>query len=94
MMKQKESQADQAMPAALDEQMSFESALIRLEEVVRVLESGELSLDVALSTYQEGMQLVGFCRERLKNAEQRVEQVTAAQGELLHTAFLAEEIKG
>ncbi|KYP81007.1 exodeoxyribonuclease VII small subunit [Ferroacidibacillus organovorans] len=94
-MKQQENDADQATSSSLDEQqVPFESALARLEEVVRMLESGELSLDAALSTYQEGMQLVGICRARLQNAEQRVEQVTSSKGELLRTAFLVEEIKG
>ncbi len=56
----------------LDENMTFEAAMSRLEEIVRLLESGNAPLDVSLSLYEEGVALVRLCNARLDNAEQRV----------------------
>ena len=56
----------------LDENMTFEAAMARLEEIVRLLESGNAPLDVSLSVYEEGVALVRLCNTRLDHAEQRV----------------------
>ena len=56
----------------LDENMTFEAAMARLEEIVRLLESGNAPLDVSLSLYEEGVALVRLCNTRLDHAEQRV----------------------
>jgi exodeoxyribonuclease VII small subunit len=51
----------------------FETALKRLEEIVRKLENGDLSLDSALELFEEGVQLSRFCHGKLESAERRVE---------------------
>ena len=51
----------------------FETALKKLEEVVRRLEGGELSLDDSLKAFEEGVKLAGFCSGKLNEAEKRVE---------------------
>ena len=51
----------------------FESALKKLEEIVKKLESGELSLDSALELFEEGIKLSRFCHTKLEQAERRVE---------------------
>ena len=51
----------------------FETALKKLEEVVRRLEGGELSLDESLKAFEEGVKLAGFCSAKLNEAEKRVE---------------------
>ena len=56
----------------IDETMSFETAIARLEEIVRQLESGNAPLDVSLALYEEGVALVRLCSSRLDNAQQRV----------------------
>lgn len=55
------------------EAMKFEEAMKRLEEIVEQLESGEVPLEDAIKLFQEGMNLAGFCREKLEWAEQQVE---------------------
>ena len=52
---------------------NFETALKRLEEIVKKLENGELSLDSALELFEEGIQLSRFCHTTLGQAERRVE---------------------
>jgi len=51
----------------------FETALKRLEAIVKKLENGELSLDSALQLFEEGIKLSRFCHTRLEEAERRVE---------------------
>lgn len=57
------------------EELSFEAALKRLEEIVRKLESGEASLDEAIALYGEGDRLRQRCEARLAAAQARIEQV-------------------
>ena len=51
----------------------FETALKRLEEIVKKLENGDLSLDSALELFEEGIKLSRFCHTKLEQAERRVE---------------------
>lgn len=54
------------------EKLSFEEALARLEETVRLLESGNVPLDDSLALFEEGIALVRLCNGKLDNAEQKV----------------------
>lgn len=51
----------------------FEKSLVRLEEVVRRLESPQLSLDDAMKLFEEGVVLSRECQKQLEEAEGRVE---------------------
>ena len=51
----------------------FETALKRLEEIVKKLEGGDQSLDSALQLFEEGIKLSRFCHSKLEQAERRVE---------------------
>jgi exodeoxyribonuclease VII small subunit len=51
----------------------FEKSLARLEEVVRRLESPQLSLDEAMKLFEEGVELSRECQKQLEEAEGRVE---------------------
>jgi len=57
-------------------EMTFEVAIARLEEIVRLLESGNAPLDQSLSLFEEGVALVKLCNSRLDNAEHRVKILT------------------
>jgi exodeoxyribonuclease VII small subunit len=57
------------------EELSFEAALKRLEEIVRRLESGEETLDEAIRLYGEGDRLRKQCEERLAAAQARIETI-------------------
>lgn len=70
----------------LDENMTFETAIARLEEIVHLLESGNAPLDVSLSLYEEGVALVRFCNGRLDNAQQRVKILTVGDDGTMHEA--------
>jgi exodeoxyribonuclease VII small subunit len=51
----------------------FEEALAELEKVVERLESGELALEEALATFEEGVRLVEYCNRKLNEVEKRIE---------------------
>jgi exodeoxyribonuclease VII small subunit len=51
----------------------FERSLARLEEVVRRLESPQLSLDEAMKLFEEGVGLSRECQKQLEEAEGRVD---------------------
>ncbi len=58
--------------------LSFEDAYTRLEETVRALESGELTLEAATNLYEEGMRLVQLCGRLLSEAELRMTRLREA----------------
>ena len=60
----------------MKKEMKFEEALLLLEEKVRLLESGNMSLDESLSAFEEAIGLVKLCNERLETAEARVRILT------------------
>jgi exodeoxyribonuclease VII small subunit len=55
------------------EKLAFEEAMARLEEIVGKLETGEVPLEQALSLFEEGVRLSRLCREKLDEAEKRVD---------------------
>jgi exodeoxyribonuclease VII small subunit len=63
----------------MDESMSFEAALLRLEEIVKSLESGSAPLDTSLEMFEEGISLVKHCNQKLDNAEQRIKILVIKQ---------------
>ncbi len=58
------------------DKIKFETALERLEEIIRKLESGNIDLDDSLKLYEEGIGLVRFANDKLKAAQQKVELLT------------------
>ena len=51
----------------------FENALKKLEDVVRRLEGGDLSLEDSLKAFEEGVKHAAFCTSKLDEAEKKVE---------------------
>lgn len=64
-------------PASLPD---FEAALAELERIVNQMETGQQSLEEALSTFQRGIELSRLCEAGLKSAEQRVERLVTEGG--------------
>lgn len=60
-------------------EMKFEQALSRLEEIVENLEKGELSLEVSLKKFEEGIGLSRFCAKKLDEAQEKVELLLAEE---------------
>ena len=60
--------------------MSFEEAMAALEAVVGQLERGEVALEQSLALYDRGAALKAHCAAKLKEAEEKVELIRAAEG--------------
>lgn len=64
----------------MNEVPSFESSLEQLQQTVKKLESGELSLEQSLKCFEEGIRLTRLCQQQLQSAEQKVELLMKADG--------------
>jgi exodeoxyribonuclease VII small subunit len=51
---------------------SYESALEELEQLVGLIESGQLPLEQLLTGYQRGAELLQFCRDKLQAVENQI----------------------
>lgn len=79
----------------MTEKFQFEKALEDLEKIVAAMESGELTLDQALKKYEEGVQLVRACQEKLGEAEKKIEVLTRSlDGSFKKEAFDPEHAAG
>jgi len=56
--------------------IKFEEAMANLEEIVRQLEGGNLTLDESIASYEEAVKLVRVCNERLEAAENKIRILT------------------
>ena len=65
---------------AKKENLSFESAIVRLEEIVKLLEKDNSSLDESLKLYEEGISLVRYCNTALDTAENKIKILSADNG--------------
>lgn len=61
----------------MDEGLSFEKALERLEQISQALEQGGIKLEEAIALYEEGMGLVKTCHQHLNAAELKISQLNA-----------------
>ena len=55
-----------------EEDVNFEEAMEKLEQIAEELESEDLSLDTSVKKFEEGMKLSKKCNEILQNAEKKI----------------------
>ncbi len=68
-------------------QKTFETALLRLTEIVEALENDGTSLAEAMKLYEEGIALSHSCRRELEQAEMRITELRSrAEGGLVEEA--------
>ena len=63
------------------DELPFEKALVRVEEIVEALESGEPTLEESLALFEEGVMLSRQCNKRLNAAERRLEVLAGKEGD-------------
>jgi exodeoxyribonuclease VII small subunit len=61
--------------AVTSETPRFEDKLRELEEILRRLERGDLSLDDSVAEYERGIRALRACREVLAGAERRIDEL-------------------
>lgn len=60
---------------------TFERAMQRLEQIVDELERGSLSLEDSLKMYEEGVELIKFCSDKLDETEKKVKLLVKNGGD-------------
>lgn len=63
--------------------LSFEESLEQLEEIVTKLEKGDVPLDEAIDEFNNAMQLVKVCEEKLNKAEESIAKIVEDNGDLI-----------
>lgn len=66
----------------MSKEKKFEDKVSELEEIISVLESGDVPLDDSIKKYTEAMKLVKECDEELKNIEEKVNKIVSENGDL------------
>ena len=66
-------------------ELSFEEAMAELEKVVTQLERGDVALEQSIKLYERGADLKAHCAGKLKEAEEKVELIRAAEGKAVST---------
>ena len=72
--------------------VDFEQQLASLEGLVNSLESGELSLEESLKSFEQGIKVARDCQAALKTAEQKVEVLMRQGDELVSQPFEDNEL--
>lgn len=70
---------------------SFEESFAQLEEVVRQLERGELTLDESMVLFEKGIKLAQLCEAKLDKAEQKVSQLVGIGSDSITLATFEEK---
>lgn len=52
--------------------MTYEEAVIKLEDIVKALEKNNLPLENSIKLFQEGTELTAYCSKLLNEAEQKI----------------------
>ena len=65
---------EKILDSKIDE-LSYEEAFDKLQEIVSLLEEGKISLDDSIKFYEYGMSLKIHCEKKLKNAEMKIKTV-------------------
>ena len=59
--------------------INFEEAISKLETEVKKLESGNMTLDQSIASFEEAVRLVKLCNEKLESAERKVRILTEGE---------------
>lgn len=78
--------------ARTTKKIPFEVAIAELEQIVTVLEKGDITLDEMIEAYTKGMKLVQLCSEQLDRSQAVVDKLlTIQQGTVKEEALVIEE---
>ena len=76
----------------MEEKMSYEQALARLEQIIRAMENDKIPLEESLALYEEGVGIVRRLSAELDDAERKIKILQQnAQGEIVAVDFVTEE---
>jgi exodeoxyribonuclease VII small subunit len=69
----------------------FENALDKLEDIVRKMEAGDMTLEESMKSFEEGIRLIRFCSSKLEETQRRVEMLLGKEDSLKVKRFQEDE---
>ena len=73
------------------EEINFEEAMKKLEQITAALEKGDLSLDESVKKFEEGIKLSKECNKILEDSEKRINILINNDGNITEENFLPKE---
>lgn len=64
-----------------EQTLTFEQAMNKLQAILERLEAGEETLDDSIKLFEEGAKLSAFCYDKLKTAEQKINQIVEKESD-------------
>ncbi len=68
----------------MKKKLNYEQSVSRLEEIVELLENGELPLEESMKIFEEGTKLSAECYSMLSKAEQKITQISDIENETIN----------
>ena len=76
----------------MDQKLSYEQALARLEQIIRTMEGDKIPLAESLALYEEGVGIVRRLTAELDDAQRKIKILQQnAQGEIVAVDFVTED---
>ncbi len=76
----------------MEQQMNYEQAQARLEQIIRAMENDKLPLEQSLALYEEGVAIVRRLSAELDAAERKIKILQQnAQGEIVALDFVTDD---
>ena len=73
------------------EEINFEEAMKKLEQITAELEKGDLSIDESVKKFEEGIKLSKECNKILEDSEKRINILINNDGNITEENFLPKE---
>ncbi len=76
----------------MEQKLTYEQALARLEQIIRAMESDKIPLEESLKLYEEGVSIVRRLSAELDEAERKIKILQQnAQGEIVAVDFITDD---
>ncbi len=79
----------------MEKELTFETAIKELEDIVEKMERGEMTLDESLEYFKKGIELSRYCSRRLDEVEKAITKLIESEnGEVSEENFIPDpEVK-
>lgn len=64
------------------QEMTFEQAVQRLEEIADILSGNNVELDKAMELYKEGVKLADMCNKKLDSVKRKITVIRSGEKEI------------
>lgn len=76
----------------MKEDLNFETAIKKLEEIAEVLEKGELPLDESVKKFEEGIELSKKCNKILEDSEKKINILIQKNDDIVEEEYKKENV--